>query len=135
MRSCVLNHLRAHGIPPKRHKSPQDDASSDDDAFVPTGGEDGKNYNNRRSNRLDCKQFDIGLHETVGTLRRMIMEVYGSMPTDQDLLFNDAVLTDPMVSLASYGIEIGSTVDFFAKTTDAFREAGFEGTSLLGTQP
>ena len=133
MRSSVLNHLRSHGIPPRRHKSPQDDGSSDDDAFVPSGGEDGKNYNNRRSNRLDCKQFDVELHATVGTLRRMIMDVYGSMPTDQDLVFNDTVLTDPMATLASYGIEIGSTVDFFVKTTDILFEAGFEGTSLLGT--
>ena len=133
LRSSVLNHLRSHGIPPKRHTSPQDDVSSDDGAFVPSGGEDGKNYNNRRSNRLDCKQFDVELHATVGTLRRMIMDVYGSMPTDQDLVFNDTVLTDPMATLASYGIEIGSTVDFSVKTTDLLFEAGFEGTSLVGT--
>lgn len=43
------------------------------------------------------------------------MESFGIMPVDSELRFGETILSDAMVTLASCGIQVGSSLDFTVK--------------------
>jgi len=78
------------------------------------------------------RNIEMEPQDTIGSLRTKVEEEFGLMPSDQDLRFGDVVLSNPLSTLESFGINEGSVIDFLqtgVKKTK--KEKGFEGTGLL----